>query len=78
MTHTAKGYALAHGLSLHQVFVKAWRETYDQTPNFKLIQTDTDRYMNYGAVPPYVMQFLKDKPIERWRFSSTPYYTQMA
>lgn len=75
MKPNAKGYALAHGISLHQVFTKAWRDTYDQTPNFNQISTDTDRYINFGAVPPYVQLFLKKQKVER--ITHVPYYAMM-
>ena len=58
MKYTIRGYALAHRMTLHQVFCKAYRERYGHTPNFQGIREDIDRYENYGAVPPYISDFL--------------------
>lgn len=75
MRYTIRGYALAHRMTIHQAFCKAYRERYDHTPDFKLIREDTDRYANFGAVPGYVTEFLKDR--EPQRISVLPYYAAL-
>ncbi len=74
---TAKGYSLAHGLSLRQTFNRSWRDTYDQMPDYNLITKDLDRYMNCGAVPPYVHFFLKKQVPKKKGVLGIPYYALM-
>lgn len=65
MKYNLRGYMDANRMTLHQTFCKAWRDTYKQTPNFPLVAEDLDRYLNCGAMPPYLTDFIKKQTIPK-------------
>lgn len=65
MKYNVRGYALSRGLTLHQVFHCAWRDKYGQKPDYDMVRGDIDRYLNFGAVPPYLSHFIESQRTKR-------------
>lgn len=58
MIYTARGYAREQGLSLLNMFKRAWKVTQKRSPGSYSIAMDVKEYEIYGAVPRYVQDFL--------------------
>lgn len=74
MKYSIREYALAHNLTIHMVFTHAWREHFDRTPDFFRVKEDVQTYIKYGAIPPYVASFMKDKYKPRVSKDFKPYW----
>lgn len=65
MRYNIREYAVCTGINAYDLFTMAWKEYFKQIPARSSIDVDVEAYLSVGAVPPYMLSYMKDKSIPK-------------